>query len=407
MNNQILKSAHIKNFRSYKDSYIEFHPRVNVIIGANDSGKSNVLRAINWPISNRPMGDDLFPTYWEGNPQVELDIENKIVGRFKSKTENLYTLTHSNGKEDIFKSFGKGVPEIIKDHLNISPVNINFQLDGPFLLGQSPADVARHYNGLVNLEIIDKTIYNIASVLRKERGELKTEQSSVEIKTEELKKFDWINNAERKLSELEKLNSYLKHLNSEWSDLAGLIQNLEQLEKQNQELYKITKHEKLTNDLIHKGREIRIISVDQINLTLLVSELNDLIEESKKLNEIIQCQDNVNSLIKKANQIDEDIEKENKLKKCIEQLKQYQKAESQYKNTIKYSDETVRMLILDEKIEKAISTYNLLQDLLEKRLKLSQRQEILKDEAKKLDIEFRKLMPDECPLCGRGCNCER
>ena len=148
MNDQILKSIHIENFRSYKDVFIELHPGVNVIVGGNDSGKSNIRRAIELVVNNRPLGDDIFPLYWEGNPHVTLDIGNKLVGRFKSETENTYTLS---GVKDPFRAFGKKVPEIIKKHLNISSLNMNSQWDNFFLLDQSPADVARFYNGLVNL----------------------------------------------------------------------------------------------------------------------------------------------------------------------------------------------------------------------------------------------------------------
>ncbi len=403
MNNQILKSIHIKNFRSYKNTFIEFHPGLNVITGSNDSGKSSILRAANWPFSNRPIkSEDLFPYYWKGNPDVELDIGNKIVGRFKSKTENLYTLTHANGKKDIFKAFGKGVPEIIKDHLNISSVNINFQFDGPFLLGKSPADVARYYNGLVNLEVIDRTLSNIASTLKKEKGELKVEQALAEKKTKELKEFDWLMNAEKDLSKLEKLNNYLKHLNSNWSDLAGLIKNLERLENQNQELSEITKHEKLVDSLGIKSIEITVLKAKRNELCLLIDNYELLKIKQQQLKEIIQYQERVNSLIRIANQIDEDIKRENELRKYIEQLKQYQEAEKRYKSIIKYSDKVDVLLALDSEIEKGISRYNLLQELLEKRLKLSQEQEDLKDKLKKLDNEFKILMPEICPLCGRG-----
>jgi DNA replication and repair protein RecF len=39
---------HLKNFRNYKEEYIEFVPGVNIIIGNNGQGKSNLLEAINY-----------------------------------------------------------------------------------------------------------------------------------------------------------------------------------------------------------------------------------------------------------------------------------------------------------------------------------------------------------------------
>src|SRR4051812_13722357 len=41
-----LKLAHIKNFRSIKDVTIRFEPACRVLVGINESGKSNILRAL-------------------------------------------------------------------------------------------------------------------------------------------------------------------------------------------------------------------------------------------------------------------------------------------------------------------------------------------------------------------------
>lgn len=402
MNNQIIKSISIKNFRSYKDTFVKFHPGINAIIGENDAGKSNIRRALDWVINNNPAGDDIFPLYWEGNPEVEIDIGNKLVTRFRSKSENLYTLTHADGDKEVFKSFGRGVPQIIKDHLNISFLNMSSQWDTFFLLDKSAADVAKHYNELVNLTVIDKAISNIASTLRKEKGTLKIEQELQTKKTEELKEFDWLPEADKELIALEKLNNYLKKLNSDWSDLSGLIKRLEELEKSNQKLFEITKYEVHVNILLNKKEKINGIKKDHDELQILITNIRSLANEDKKLNNIIQYQNEINSLIEKSNQINEIIETENELTGYIDQLKHYQEAEKRYKNIVKYTDKTKALLVLDREIEKDIYRYNSLQESLEKRLKLDQEHENLKNKLNKLEKEFVKLMPKgPCPLCGK------
>ncbi len=79
----MIKSAKLINFQSHIDSLLEFHSGVNSITGQSDSGKSSILRAINWVIHNKPSGDafiiqnssgtkmsyiddkgDSFPTYY-------------------------------------------------------------------------------------------------------------------------------------------------------------------------------------------------------------------------------------------------------------------------------------------------------------------------------------------------------
>lgn len=41
-----IKSLEIKNFRNYKDFSIEFNKNLNIIIGKNAQGKTNLIEAI-------------------------------------------------------------------------------------------------------------------------------------------------------------------------------------------------------------------------------------------------------------------------------------------------------------------------------------------------------------------------
>ncbi|MBU6121452.1 AAA family ATPase [Hymenobacter siberiensis] len=42
-----LQRAHIKDFRSIRDAKVEFKPGLNIIIGANGSGKTNLVQRVN------------------------------------------------------------------------------------------------------------------------------------------------------------------------------------------------------------------------------------------------------------------------------------------------------------------------------------------------------------------------
>jgi exonuclease SbcC len=372
-----------------------------VITGPNDSGKSNLLRAINWVINNRPTGDDFFPNCWEGSPHVILDIGGKLVERKKSKNENIYIL---EGEKEPFKSFGKGIPEIIKNHLNMSSININFQLDGPFLLGKSAADVARHYNELVNLEIIDRAIKNINRTITKERTSLKTEQEVKKQKIEDLKAFDWVSEAEKDLSDLEKQNNHLKKLRIEWSDLAGWIRDIDKLKELDLRLSDITQHEKEVKILSVKKDEITVQKMKCSELSTLIQDFKSLSDESKELKNIIGYQNKVTSLIEKINKIDNMLKDKRELTKYINQLKQYKETEIRYRSIIKYTDDIKALLVLDREIEKDIIRYNLLQDLLDKWISLDQKYKNIEMESGKLQNKFVQLMPDQCPIFDIPCD---
>jgi DNA replication and repair protein RecF len=42
----MVSDLRLQNFRSYKDELFEFEPGVNIIVGPNASGKTNLLEAI-------------------------------------------------------------------------------------------------------------------------------------------------------------------------------------------------------------------------------------------------------------------------------------------------------------------------------------------------------------------------
>ena len=41
-----ISKIHIIGYRNFKDKTVEFHEGINVIIGPNNAGKSNLLRAL-------------------------------------------------------------------------------------------------------------------------------------------------------------------------------------------------------------------------------------------------------------------------------------------------------------------------------------------------------------------------
>ena len=401
----MIESVTIRDFRSYKDVFIELHPGLNVFVGRNDSGKSNILRAINWVVNNRPSGEDVFPLYWEGRPRVSIDVDKKLVERFKSKTENLYILTHADGKEDVHKAFGQGVPEQIKKHLNISPLNINFQLDSPFLLGKTPSEVARHYNELVNLEIIDKAISNIASALWKEKKALENEKKVEAAKAEELKAFDWLPNAESELIKLEKLNVFLEKLDLDSIDLNQKVEEIKKLDLISLELHQIIKHDDVIAVLIQNKKDSHLLRKEHTSLYSMFNTLIGLDDALKVASEIIQFENVLIDLTDKKKTINQITDKQDELSGYISDLNRYQLAEKQYKNVVSYATEVQKLLSLDGIIEQSLTEHNVLHELLEKLITLSCLKESLKKELSEWDTEFNNLMPDSCPLCGRSCDC--
>jgi DNA repair protein SbcC/Rad50 len=147
----MIQSLDLNLFQSHKKTHLDFKPGVNTIIGTSDQGKSSIIRSIKWVVENRPSGESFRSTFASGETTVAIHLEDgTVVIRGRNNTLNYYQ------QDDLkYMAFGQDVPELIKTKLNMDILNFQFQLDPPFLLSESPGNVAKYLNEIVNLESID------------------------------------------------------------------------------------------------------------------------------------------------------------------------------------------------------------------------------------------------------------
>jgi len=155
----MIKNIQIKDFQSHKDSQLTLDPGVNVVIGSSDCGKSSIIRAIKWVTQNRPQGDSFRNNQLKPKEEVKVDLtfkEGSTVSRLKSSKINSYVV----GKKEL-KALRSDVPEEVKKLIRIKEVNLQSQhpSDQYFLLTDSPGQVAKKFNEVVGLEIMDKAMY--------------------------------------------------------------------------------------------------------------------------------------------------------------------------------------------------------------------------------------------------------
>lgn len=168
----MIKAVHIKNFQSHKDSTLEFAPGVNVIVGQSDCGKSAVIRSLRWVAWNKPNGDAYCST-WGGDTSVQIDVDDTFVQRGRTNADNYYKVKGI----DAFKAVKTGVPEEVGDILQMDDINIQQQMDSPFLLSNTAGEVAIHFNNIAHLEQIDFGVRNANKKIRALEQELATEEA--------------------------------------------------------------------------------------------------------------------------------------------------------------------------------------------------------------------------------------
>ena len=193
----MIKSIELKNFQSHKQSKLTFDKGINVIIGSSDSGKSAILRALNLVINNKPNGDS-YRSDWGGDTYVEVDFGNAIIRRTRTSKENEYALDDS-----YFKALGGKVPEEIEEAISMNDINMQYQLDAPFLLNETSGQVAQRLNKAVNLDIIDEVNKKIASKEREVKTYIKSEENRIQEYENEYSLYYEIDEIEKSVKKLE------------------------------------------------------------------------------------------------------------------------------------------------------------------------------------------------------------
>jgi DNA repair protein SbcC/Rad50 len=343
----------IHNFQSHRDSVLEFSDGVNVIIGPTDNGKSAILRSLIWIITNKPSGDD-FKSNWGGETIINVSDDNFAIERSKGITNSYTIIRKADLQGQLFTAFGTGVPEEVVKLLNIGEINIQYQLEGPFLLSASSGEVARYLNKIVNLDNIDTTLANIAKTYREEKNLLSNTKTNIEVHKANLAEYDWIDDAEKELVKLELLDSEIEDDRWERMALSEMLQ-----------------------DIISLSEEIKSFEPQVLVLPKIDTLLN-LNEEIKQLKEEAFSLDDLLSLIH------EDKDKIITLGNKAKQLSQIEESWNLHAEIIR---DLIEYKIID-------SLYNKITDM-EMEVKALEKNYI------KLNKEIEKIMPDVCPLCGQ------
>lgn len=212
----MIKSIELKNVQSHECTRVEFDKGINCIVGSSNNGKSAILRGLYWVKYNRPLGVDSLASHWALNEKGELkdsmsvtvENDNGSVTRRRTKSENQYIVN-----DEVLNVVKSDVPDSVEKTLRLSDTNIQRQMDAPFLLSSTSGEVAKYFNRIVRLDIIDRVLANAESIRRKTRAEIERAEGQIKGCETELESFRWLDSAEltlNKYERAEKKNSELR-----------------------------------------------------------------------------------------------------------------------------------------------------------------------------------------------------
>lgn len=163
----------IKAFRSHLITELILCKGVNVIIGLPGSGKTNIIRCIEWILKNRPIGFRFHSDMTsETDTSARIDFSEKTwIQIIKNKKQGQY---FTSIDKDPLKAIGQDVPSSVRDIANMGELNIQRQLDKHFLICSTPPEVAKTFNRITRLEKIDKSVSLLTTDINSQNKNIKS-----------------------------------------------------------------------------------------------------------------------------------------------------------------------------------------------------------------------------------------
>jgi len=384
-----IKQIEIKNFQSHKNTKIDLSENINLFIGTSTHGKSAIIRALLWVITNRPIGTS-FISYWNENEDTSVKIilsNENTIERKKSKHFNGYIINENIELE----ALRADVPEQVQKLFNLADYNIQQQFDSPFLLSDSSGQVAQFLNKVIKIDDIDKILKLAEQKKRKTKTDLTYLSESIEQNKIKLKNLSWVDLVEMDIMKAEELSTSIDKDIIKLDNIKCLCLDY----KEKKDLYREIDFNKLRIDFdlastitddLYKNK------VKKEKIEILIKNYKEKEKEIKNYPEELPQLFNTTAIL-----FNEKIENENKLRTIKRLLQDYKEREEFIKNCpadlsnlfseYEKLNEQVEVKLNDIKIiRRLLKSYYLIENDIEKNNKELERIE--------------KEMPDLCPLCG-------
>jgi exonuclease SbcC len=390
----MISKIEINNFQSHKHTVIDFDSGVNVIVGQSDCGKSAILRALRFVIENRPAGDSVI-SHWAKQAEVKLHIGENIITRIKGKSKNEYWLN-----DKVYKAFGQSVPDDIAQVINMNNVNIQRQLDGPFLLNETPGEVAKHFNKLAHLEKIDTGMRNILSWIRRlEQSITATRNEQKELKAQ-YKQLSYVDRMEQDVEVLEDMEQHVAKIYAKRHSLQVLVDKVRVVQEQKEKYEVWQTIEKDFEPLLELEETLLNHKQTHADIESRVEELEAISVRLQKGQKFVRSEKLLIKLLKQIEQRKNQHKYRAKLQKLVNGYVDLQKNKENHSKTIQ----------ANAIIDKLLDRYKELKSIQNQHEKLKRWDSLygsvilkkanIEKELEDMENEFHEQFPNICPLCG-------
>lgn len=304
----MIKSLEIVGYEAYKKGIKidNLSKGLNVFVGESDSAKSTIVRSLKWVNENRPQGEGFRSKSLPKKKSVKVTetfYDGTSITREKSSKKNQYILPDGS----ILKALRSDVPDEVRQITRINPINIQTQhpKDQYFLLGESPGQVAKMFNEVAGLAVMDRAMAAINKRVRSNNSAMTLIEGDIKEYTKTLEELEWTIEATKVVESFSKDYKTIQKLEIEISELTDILMSYRKLIKKIQKYKKLSKAKTALMQLIDKEEELTtkeskikkikkcLNSLKENALTL--KEYDGIGEAQNKLKTLLKAQETINS----------------------------------------------------------------------------------------------------------------
>ncbi len=268
----MIKNIELIEFQSHRKTSLIFAPGFNVITGESDSGKSSIAKAIEWVRTNRPSGGIIERAINIHAKEMTVVVDN--VKRTRSLKDTGSYKINSNEKTETFSVMGGNVPEQVSQELNLDDINMQLQLEGHFLILETPGKAASYLNTITKLDKLDTALSVLKSKKMQSNSKIKQHNEELlEIKTYLISGIVEQHGILKEITE-ELIITEVKLLDIGISikDIDNLLQEFEAFECDKLPVKEVEKLDMFLNDIDIKLEQLDIVKEEEIQLSDFVCE---------------------------------------------------------------------------------------------------------------------------------------
>lgn len=223
----MINGIEIRNFQSLHHVSLTLAP-LTVIVGPSSSGKSAFTRALRLLTSN--ARGTTFISTGARTAQVIASTDRGTISISRG-AENAYTLIPTDSPQQSFTKLAAAVPEEVTAFLGIAPgdpLNFSSQFDKPYLLSDSPAEVARTLGALTNVNVVFEASREANRRRLATSATLRTRASDIDSLTASLEDLPAIKAQAQSLEEATALLIKAEAINEEFLGLSSTASTLQE-----------------------------------------------------------------------------------------------------------------------------------------------------------------------------------